>query len=101
MTHQLPLSEATGLEIIVRTTYQIVLADYKTNPEQYNFPATRLFDLALQWRVAGLHLVADSLMDAAAHVSKGLTIASWKSLHLAIDSQRLLALSHLGRNRRR
>lgn len=101
MAAHLPLTEATGLEIIVRTTYQIVLADYRTNPEQYDNPSTRLFDLALNWRSAGLDLIADSLQDAACHVSSGNTIASWRSLHLALDSQRLLALSRAGRARRR
>lgn len=101
MAAHLPLTEATGLEIIVRTTYQIVLSDYKQNPEQYDRPATRLFDLALTWRTAGLHLIADSLHDAALHVAGGHTIASWKTLHLAVDSQRLLALSRLGRSTRR
>lgn len=101
MASHLPLTECTGLEIIVRTVYQIILSDYRTNPEQYERPATRLFDLALQWRQAGLHLIADTLQDAASHVASEHTIASWKTLHLAVDSQRLLAISRLGRGRRR
>jgi len=101
LSAHLPLSEATGVEIIVRTTYQIILSDYRLNAEQYNHPATRLFDLALQWRAIGLDLIADSLQDAATFVAGGHTIASWKTLHIAVDSQRLLALSRAGRSRRR
>ena len=101
MPTDLPLSEATADEIIVRTTYQIIRLDYRDNPEQYNFPATRLFDLALTWRIDGLHLIADCLMSCATHVADGHTIASWKSLHLAIDTQRMLALSRLGHSRKR
>lgn len=101
MTAQLPLSEATADEIICRTTYQIILSDYRINPNCYDQPTTRLLDLALQWRETGLFLIADSLQDAAIHVSNGNTIASWKTLNTALDRSRLLALSRLGRAARR
>jgi len=101
MASHLPLTECTGLEIVVRTSYQIIRADYDLNPEQYDRPATRLFELARSWRLAGLHLVADCLTDAAGAVAQGHTIASWRSLHLAVDSARLLALSRLGHSRKR
>ena len=93
----LPLNEATGEEIIVRTVYQIILADYRTNAEQYDNATTRLLDLALQWRANGLDLVADCLTQAAIHVSGGNTIASWRTLNTALDRTRILALSRLGR----
>lgn len=101
MPAHLPLSEATGLEIVVRTTYQIIRADYALNPEQYDKPATRLFDLALQWREAGLFIISDCLQDAATSVASGNTIASWRSLCLAVDVVRLMHLSRLGQSRRR
>jgi hypothetical protein len=101
MPTNLPLAEATGLEVVVRTTYQIIRWDYDLNPEQYDRPATRLFELAYQWRNSGLYIIADCLQDAAHAVSQGTTIASWRSLHLAVDSARLLALSRLGTKPRR
>lgn len=101
MTAHLPLSEATADEIICRTTYQIILADYRTNPDCYDQPTTRLLDLALQWRELGLLVIADSLQAAAIHVSGGNTIASWRTLNSAIDKTRQLALARLGRSARR
>lgn len=97
----LPLNEATAEEVICRTVYQIILADYRVNPDSYDNPTTRLLDLALVWRGSGLDMIADSLMSAAIHVSGGSTIASWRTLNIALDKSRQLALSRLGRGRRR
>lgn len=101
MAANLPLTEATGTEIVVRTVYQIIVRDYKQNPEQYDHPAQRLFDLSYQWRQAGLDLIADSLMSASLAVANQSTIASWKSLALAAGDGRVTQLQALGRNRRR
>lgn len=101
MSAHLPLTECTGSEIVVRTVYQIIKADYRDNPEQYDHAATRLFDLALQWRALGLDLIADTLQDAAMAVAARHTIASWKSLRLAVNVTRIIALSTLGRGRKR
>lgn len=101
MLQQLPLTEATGEEIVCRTTYQIILIDYRTNPNCYDNPATRLLDLSLQYHASGIHLIADSLQDAAIHCSCGNTIASWRTLHTVLDKTRQLALARLGRSRRR
>jgi len=101
MVSHLPLNEATAEEVICRTTYQIILADYRTNPDCYDQPTTRLLDLALQWRANGLDLIADSLQSAAIHVSCGNTIASWRTLNSAIDRSRQIALTRLGQGRRR
>lgn len=101
MKPELPLTEATADEIICRTTYQIVLADYRKNPACYDTPTTRLLDLSLQWRLAGLDIIAEALQSVAIHVSGGNTIASWRSLHSGLSLQRSFALSRLGRGRRR
>lgn len=101
MTARLPLTEATGHEIVIRTVYQIILADYKLNPEQYDHPATRLFDLALQWRKAGLDLISDTLQEAACHVANDHTIASWRSIALSVSVTRVIALASLGRRAKR
>lgn len=101
MAAHLPLTECTGTEIVVRTVYQIIKSDYRQNPEQYDNPTTRLLDLALQWRALGLDLIADTLQDAAEHVSARHTIASWKSLRTAMDVTRIMTLSSLGRARKR
>jgi hypothetical protein len=101
LADRIPLTEATGHEIVIRTVYQLILADYKLNPEQYDYPATRLFDLSLQWRNAGTDLISDTLQAAACHVANQNTIASWKSLELSVDVTRVVALSMLGRRARR
>lgn len=101
MIAQLPLTEATADEIVCRTVYQIILADYRTNPDCYDQPTTRLLDLALQWRETGLFVIADGLQSAAIHVSCGNTIASWRTLNTAIDKTRQIALTRLGRAARR
>jgi len=98
---RLALTEATADEIICRTVYQIILADYKTNPLCYDNATTRLLDLALQYRAAGIDLVADTLIEAAIHCSGGNTIASWRTLHSGMSLSRTIALSRLGRSRKR
>jgi len=97
----LPLTEATADEIIARTTYQIVLADYRTNPLCYDRPTDRLLDLSLQWRAAGLDVIAEALQSVAIHCSAGNTIASWRTLHSGLTAHRLTVLSQVGRGRRR
>ena len=101
MTPHLPLTEATADEIIARTTYQIVLSDYKTNPLCYDRPTDRLLDLSLQWRELGLDVIAEALQSVAIHCSAGNTIASWRSLHSGLSLQRSYALSRLGRGPKR
>jgi hypothetical protein len=101
MASHLPLTEATGQEILTRTVYQLILADYRQNPEQYDHAATRLFDLALTWRAAGLELIADTLQDAARHVASGQTIASWRTLHTSLSRLDHLAVMRLDRKPRR
>ena len=101
MKNALPLVESTGTEICIRTVYQIILADYKLNPEQYDHAAQRLYELAYQWRLAGLQLIADYLTNAAEHITSGHTIASWKTLHTSIAITRVVALARLGRGPKR
>ena len=101
MKPTLPLAECTGEEIITRTVYQIVLLDYRDNAEQYDRAATRLLDLALCWRGAGLHLIADVLVDAAHHVAGGGTIASWRTLHSALHIGSTTRVAYLRRRGRR
>jgi hypothetical protein len=96
-----PLTEATAEEIIARTTYHIVLADYRDNPLCYDNPTTRLLDLAFQWRASGLHIVADALQDVAVFVSAGNTIASWRTLRSGLSLQRSQALARAGKHSRR
>jgi len=101
VTPHLPLTEATADEIIARTVYQIVLADYRSDPLCYDNPTTRLLDLALQWRSLGLDVIADALQSVAFHTAGGNTIASWRTLHSGLALQRHQALRQVGRNRRR
>lgn len=101
MQPHLPLTEATADEIIARTAYQIVLADYRTNSLCYDNPTTRLLDLALEWRNHGLDLIADALQSAAFHTAGGNTIASWRTMHLGLTSARMAALRQAGRRPRR
>lgn len=101
MKPELPLTEATAAEIIARTVYQIVLADYRSNPLCYDRPTDRLLDLALSWRSLGLDVIADSLQSVAMHCAAGNTIASWRTLHSGLTLQRVSSLRQLGRSRRR
>lgn len=101
MVPHLPLTECTADEIIARTVYQIVLADYRSDPLCYDNPTTRLLDLALQWRSNGMDVIADALQSVAIHCSGGNTIASWRTLHSGLSLQRSYALSRLGRGPKR
>jgi hypothetical protein len=83
LANSIPLTEALPHEIVARTVYQIILADYRSNPDCYDNATTRLLDLALQWRSLGLELIADSLQQAALHCADGNTIASWRTLQTA------------------
>jgi hypothetical protein len=101
LSPHLPLTEATADEIIARTVYQIVLADYRTNPLCYDRPVDRLLDLALGWRETGLELIADGIQSCAFHVAGGNTIASWRTIHSGLTLQRMTALRRAGRSRGR
>ena len=101
MQPHLPLTEATADEIIARTVYQIVRADYRVNAESYDQPTTRLLDLALQWRQLGLDVIADALQSVAFHTAGGNTVASWRALHTGLTLQRVSALRVAGRSPRR
>lgn len=101
MAYHLPLTEATADEIIARTTYQIVLADYKLNADCYDNATTRLLDLALQWRADGLLVIADALAEAALFCASGHTIASWRQLHTGLTLARVQNLARAGQTRRR
>lgn len=101
MAYHLPLTEASAEEIIARTAYQIVLADYRTNPDCYDNATTRLLDLALQWRSDGLHVIADALADAALFCASGHTIASWRQLRTGLTLARVQSLARAGQARRR
>ena len=97
MVYQLPLTEATADEIVARTAYQIILADYRANPDCYDNPTTRLLDLALTWRSDGLHLIADAIADAGLFCASGSTIASWRMVRSGLSLKRIQALARAGR----
>lgn len=96
-----PLTEATAEEIIARTTYRLIMADYSLNPHCYDNPTTRLLDLALDWRSSGMDVIADSFTDAAIFIGSGNTIAAWRQHRSGQALRRELALARLGRARRR
>ena len=98
---ELPLSEAQPEEILARTAYRLIMADYRTDPHCYDNPVTRLLDLAIDWRSSGLDVIADAFTDAAIFVGAGNTIAAWKSHRSGNALRRELALSRVGRARRR
>jgi hypothetical protein len=101
MTERIPLADASGQEIVARTVYQLILIDYRTNPEQYDRAPSRLFDLALQWRQAGLHLVADELSSVAVWCAQGGTVATWLRTRILVSTGRATILARAGRTRRR
>ena len=101
MQPALPLTDAFPDEIIARSTYRLIMADYSTNPHCYDNPVTRLLDLAIDWRSSGFEMIADAFSDAAIFVGAGNTIAAWRSHRSGNALRRELALSRLGRARRR
>jgi hypothetical protein len=101
MSDRLPLTEVSGEEVLARTVYQIILLDYARNQEQYENPATRLFDLALQWSNLGLKLIADELQLVAIWCAQGSTVRQWLSTRTLITTGRATRLAHTGRSRRR
>lgn len=74
--HQ-PLAEASSEEIIARVTYQIILADYRADPEAYDDPTSRVFALALEYQHAHVGVIAAQLDLVAIWCAHGGTIASW------------------------
>lgn len=101
MADRLPLAEASSDEILARTAYQIILADYRTNPDCYDNPATRLFDLAFQWRQSGLYLIAQDIELAAIWCAQGSTVREWLTSRITPQSGRATILAQTGRGRRR
>jgi hypothetical protein len=101
MTDRIPLAEASGGEIIARVTYQIILIDYHDNPNSYDYPPTRLYELAYQWRLAGLEPIADALLSCANWCAQGGHVATWLRTHTLVTAGRATILARAGRTRRR
>jgi hypothetical protein len=101
LTTRIPLAEASGDEILARVTYQLILLDYHDNPDKYDHPEVRLFELAYQWRLIGLAPIHEQLELAAIWCSHGSRIADWLKSRIMVSSGRAPILARLGRTRGR
>lgn len=101
MAERIPLAEASGDEILARVTYQLILLDYHNNPDAYDHPETRLFELAYQWRILDVAPISEQLELAAIWCAHGSRIADWLKARLSYTSGRATILARLGRSRGR
>lgn len=101
MADRLPLAEVSGEEVLARVVYQIVMRDYRDNPDKYDLPPNRLFELAFQWRSAGIPLISNELDLLAVWCGRGGTVASWLTSRVLINPGRAAMLARVGRSRRR
>jgi len=101
MRDRLPLTEVSGEEILARVVYQVIMGDYRDNPEQYDRPPQRLYDLAYQWRSAGLPLIGHEIELVAIWTAQGGTVATWLLSRVLIHVGRATMLARAGRPRRR
>lgn len=101
MKERLPLTEVGGEEILARVVYQIVMRDYRDNPDKYDLPPNRLFELAFQWRSAGIPLISNELDQLAVWCSHNGTVAAWLQSRVLIHVGRATMLARAGRSRRR
>lgn len=101
MQQRLPLTEVGGEEILARVVYQIVMRDYRDNPDTYDHPPSRLFDLAFQWRQAAIPLIGNELELVAIWCAQGGTVAAWLNTRVLINPGRATMLARAGRPRRR
>lgn len=101
MTSFLPLTEVGGDEILARVTYQIILADYAINAEQYDRPADRLYELSLQWRISDILPIAEQLLSVAHYCAKGGKAREWLSTRIVIQTGRPSRLTRLSRKQSR
>lgn len=101
MADRLPLAEASSDEILARTVYQIIREDYRLNPDCYDNPATRLFDLAFQWRQTGLTLIAEQIELAAIWCAQGSTVRQWLTSRISPATGRSTILARAAVRRRR
>lgn len=101
MSNHLPLTEVGGSEVIARTVYQIILMDYRENPQCYDNPTTRLLDLSLQWKTNGIFIIAEELGLVAIWCGQGSTVRAWLSSRCSMDAGRTTRLARAGSTRRR
>ena len=101
MADRLPLTEVSGNEILVRVTYQIVLADYRLTPDSYDTPADRIFILADDWHAFGAIELAAQLRLAGIWCASGATLASWLQQGIFSTSGRASKLMRANGARRR
>jgi len=101
MSERLPLTDVSGEEVIIRVTYQIILADYRQTPDSYDSPAERILILADDWFAFGAIDIAFHLRLAGVWCSTGATLASWLQRGVITTSGRASKLMRAGRSRRR
>jgi len=99
MSDRLPLTEVGGDEILARVTYQIILSDYRSNPENYDIPSLRLLELAHEFHLEELDLIATDIRLAAIWCANGGTVATWLRARIIITTGRASRLRLAGRNR--
>ena len=101
MADRIPLAEASGEEILVRVTYQIILADYRKTPDSYDTPSERILILADEWFAFGATDLAFYLRMAGIWCASGDTLAAWLQKGIYLTSGRASKLMRAGRSRRR
>ena len=101
MSDRLPLTEVGGDEIIARVTFQIILQDYHSRPEEYDSPVEALLHLAAAYHQANIPIIDEQLTLAAVWVGNGGTVATWLRARVIITTGRTTRLARVGRTRTR
>jgi hypothetical protein len=75
-----PLENAKLNEIWVRVCYQLVVYDFRHNPQVYaDFPPAGVYDLARRVRAGGFTSLYWTLNGCARWLAAGYTLAAWRN----------------------
>jgi hypothetical protein len=75
-----PLENAQLNEIWVRVCYQLVVYDFRHNPQVYaDFPPAGVYDLARRVRAGGFTSLYWTLNGCARWLAAGYTLAAWRN----------------------
>jgi hypothetical protein len=98
MSDRLPLTEVGGEEILARVVFQIILGDYRQQPDSYDTPTIAILNLADEWFASGFTDVATDLRLAAIWCANGGTVATWLRSRIIFHAGRTGRLIRAGRS---
>lgn len=77
-----PLYDAPFSEVVARVCYQLVVLDYRRNPNAYSpYAPSGILALGDSYKLAGLGYLRFALMSMAKHVMAGGSTQEWRELY--------------------